>query len=171
MAVSRAMRRLLEVREIEEGLSRAALESAMGDLKRLETALKATREKERSGRRLVAASAETDELADRIAGLEEICAAQRHVTALSPRITETKLTVAARRREFLAKRIERRQAETLIRKIESGDAIEAGRRAQRGVDDWFLRRARRSSCGDHENLNEATAQIGYRKRREIRDRS
>jgi hypothetical protein len=50
--------------------------------------------------------------------------------------------VARRRQQFLAKRIERRQVETLIQKTEAKDAVDAGRRAQRDLDDWFLSRAR-----------------------------
>jgi hypothetical protein len=42
--------------------------------------------------------------------------------------------------------MERRQAETLIRKTEAGDAVEAGRRAQRDLDDWFLSRTRHGAA-------------------------
>jgi hypothetical protein len=139
MAVSRAMRRLLRVLEIREEQYRAALASALADLKRLEGAMAATSERERGGRRLVAASASTGELEGRLAGLEETRAARRYAAALTPRITEAKLRAGAQQREFLSKRIERRQAETLIRKTEAEDKIEAGRRAQQGLDDWFLR--------------------------------
>ena len=120
MAVSRAMRRLLRVLEIQEDQYRAALASALADLKRLEGAMAATAERDRGGRRLVAASARTGELADRLAGLEETRAARRHAAGLTPRITEAELAAAARQQEFLSKRIERRQAETLIRKTEAG---------------------------------------------------
>lgn len=150
MAVSRAMRRLLRVREIEEELRRAALESATGDLKRLEAALAAAQKRERRGRRLVVASVGTGEVEDRIAGLEETGAARRHAAALKPRIAEMELTIAARRREFLSKRIERRQVETLVGETEAGDAIEAGRRAQRELDDWFLSRSRRGGDAGEE---------------------
>ena len=57
MAVSRAMRRLLRVLEIQEDRYRAALASALADLKRLESAMAATAERDRGGGRLVAASA------------------------------------------------------------------------------------------------------------------
>ena len=149
MAVSRTMRRLLRVREIAEELSQAALESATSDLRRLESALAAARERERAGRRQVTASAATGELVDRIAGLEETRAARRHAAALTPRIAETELAVTLRRGEFLARRMERRQVESLIWKSEEEAAIEAGRRAQREIDDWFLSQARRGG-GDEE---------------------
>jgi len=141
MAVSRAMRRLMQVRVLEEELREAALESAVGDLRRMELALVAAKERERSGRQQVTASAKTGELVDRIAGLEETRAALRHGAALKPRIAEAVLEVARRRQEFLAKRIERRQVETLIQKTEAEDAVDAGRRAQQELDDWFLSRA------------------------------
>jgi flagellar export protein FliJ len=142
MAVSQALRRLMQVRELEEELSQAALKSAMGDLRRMELALAAAEQRERNGRRQVTASATTGELVDRIAGLEETRAALRHGAALKPRIAEAEIEVARRRQVFLAKRIERRQVETLIRKTEAEDAVDAGRRAQRALDDWFLSRAR-----------------------------
>jgi hypothetical protein len=142
MAVSRAMRRLKQVRELEEDLCEAALESAVGELRRMELALVAAEERERNGRRQVTASAVTGELVDRIAGLEQARAAVRHGAALRPRIAEAEVEVARRRQVFLAKRTERRQVETLIRKTEAEDAVDAGRRAQRDIDDWFLRRTR-----------------------------
>jgi len=141
MAVSRVMRRLMQVRVLEEELREAVLESAVGDLRRMELALVAAKERERSGRQQVTASAKTGELVDRIAGLEETRAALRHGAALKPRIAEAVLEVARRRQEFLAKRIERRQVETLIQKTEAEDAVDAGRRAQQELDDWFLSRA------------------------------
>jgi len=47
MAVSRALRRLLRIRELEEEQNRLALESALGELNRLEYALEATIERGR----------------------------------------------------------------------------------------------------------------------------
>ncbi|MGA2168053.1 MAG: hypothetical protein ABSG62_07550 [Terracidiphilus sp.] len=140
MAASRALRQLLRIRDIEEEQSRLALESALSQLNRLEHALAATAERDRRGRRLVDASARTGELPDRLAGLEETRAAGRHAAALAPRIADAELGVAARRREFLLKRVERRQAETLIQEAEARDAVEAGRREQQALDDWFRNR-------------------------------
>ena len=139
MAVSRAMRRLVRVLELQEEQCRAALASALADLNRFEGAMAAALDRERGGRRLVAASVSTAELTDRLAGLEETRAAGRFARALAPQIAEAKLAAGARQREFLQKRIERRQADTLIRKTEAEDNIVDGRRAQQGLDDWFLR--------------------------------
>ncbi len=139
MAVSRGLQRLFEVRGLEEELSRAALEEALGNLRLLEASLEAAVERERGGRRHVTASAASSDAADRIAGLEETRAASRRAEALKPRIAEMEAEVAARREVFLGKRMERRQVETLIRKAKAADALIAGRREQREIDGWFLR--------------------------------
>ena len=138
MAVSRAMRRLLSVLEMQEEQSRTTLESAVADLRRLELALKGSKQRDRQGRILVTASVDTGEFVDRLAGLEETLTAHRHAAALKPRIVEAEMKVTARRNEFLRKRIERRQAETLIEKTKAGDKVEADRYAQREADGWFL---------------------------------
>jgi hypothetical protein len=140
MAVSRAMRRLLQVLEIQEEQCRATLESARAEFRQLQQALTRSVERERGGRRLVAASAVTGEVTDRIAGIEEARTAGRIAAALAPRIAEVELAVELRQREFLGKRIERRQTETLIEEAEALDKTAAGRRAQRDLDDWFLSR-------------------------------
>ncbi|MGD0731384.1 MAG: hypothetical protein ABR956_08965 [Terracidiphilus sp.] len=137
MAVSRSLRRLLRIRSLEEEQCRLALESALGDLRHLKNALSATVEQGRRGRALVGTSAQTGELPDRLAGLEESRAAVRRAAALAPRIADAELDAAALRQEFLLKRVERRQAETLIQESEARDAVEAGRRGQQGLDDWF----------------------------------
>jgi hypothetical protein len=134
------MRRLLQVLEIQEEQCRATLELARAEFRQLEQALNRSVERERGGRRLIAASAVTGEVTDRIAGIEEAHTAGRIAAALAPRIAEVELAVHARQREFLGKRIERRQTETLIEEAEAVDKTEAGRRAQRDLDDWFLSR-------------------------------
>lgn len=140
MAVSRALRRLLRIRELEEEQCRQALESSMGELNRLKDALDSTGERDRQGRRLFEASVHTGELPDRLAGLEETRAAQRFALVLAPRIVSQETEAAALREQFLAKRIERRQAETLIQATEAQDAIEANRSSQRALDDWYSSR-------------------------------
>jgi hypothetical protein len=144
MAVSRALRRLLRVLHLEEEESRRALESALGELRRLENALAAAATRDRSGRGLVLQSAVTGELADRLAGLEESLAAARRTAALHPRIRDAEQQVSARRELYLSKRVERRQAETLVEEAAARDALQAARRAQHSLDDWHLNRLRRA---------------------------
>jgi hypothetical protein len=147
MAVSRALRRLLRIRGIEEEQSRLALDSALSELNRLERALESTSERDRRGRLLVAMSARTGELTDRLAGIEEMRAADHLAAALTARIEDAQLDAAALRREFLDHRLERRQAETLIQEAEAQEAIEADRRVQQGLDDLYGNRLHREGDG------------------------
>jgi len=149
MAASRALRRLLRIRDLEEEQCRLALESAQGDLNRLQDALKATVERERRGRRLVEASMRTGELPDRLAGIEESHAVDRLFAVLEPRIAAKEEEVMARRQEFLIKRIERRQAETLIVEAAAQETLEADRRSQQALDNWYASRQYREG-GDSE---------------------
>jgi hypothetical protein len=162
MAVSRAMRRLLRVLEMQEEQTRAQMASALADLRRLERALDAAGERERAGRRLVKASASASDslnpardpvrdptrepmrgpIIDRLAGVAESRMASRQTAALKPRIAGAAAAANERRREFLDKRIERRQAETVIAHAEAQESAEAGRRGQREADDWFLGKSR-----------------------------
>jgi hypothetical protein len=148
MAISQGLRRLLHVLAVEEDQCKARMESVLAELRKLEAALAAVETRGREGRRLVQSSVMTGEVADRLAGLEESRAAGRAAVSLGSRIAETKATAAARRREFLEKRTERRQAETVIRNAEAAEAIETRRRGQREQDDWFLAKARRAEGAD-----------------------
>jgi restriction endonuclease Mrr len=145
MAVSRVLRRLLRVLTLEEEQSRLSLESALGWLRQLEHALTATADKDRRGRGLVVASAQTGELSDRLAGLEETHSAKRRIVVLASRIAQAEAEVDRQRQAFLAKRVECRQAETLIRESEAKEAITADRRAQQSLDDWYLNRLHSST--------------------------
>jgi len=146
MAVSRALHRLLRIRDLEEEQGRLALESALGELHQLQHAQTASVELDRRGRRLVEASVHTGELPDRLAGLEETRTAGRLAQLLAPRITDAELDVAALREEYLAKRVERRQAETLIEEAEARDELDADRRSQLALDDWFRNRLHRAGA-------------------------
>jgi hypothetical protein len=147
MPVSLALRRLLRIRELEEEQRRLALESAAAQLNRMKSALAANLDRDRKGRALVAESARTGELPDRLAGVAETRLALRAEDVLTPRIATAELETAGLRQEYLAKRVERRQAETLIRETEARDEVEGGRRAQQALDDWFGNRTRHGAGG------------------------
>jgi hypothetical protein len=165
MAVSRALRRLLRIRELEEEQCRLALESAQRELNRLEHALVATADRARRGRLLVGASAQSGELPDRLAGLEETRAADRFTAALNARRSVAKRDVAALRERFLSKRIERRQAEALVHETEARDAIEAGRRSQQGLDDWYRNRLHRMRAEGRQDQTDPLCPGGARRPR------
>lgn len=148
MTVSRAMLRLLRVLQLEEEQRREALENALGQLRRFQQAREQAIERERRGRRLVAASAERGEIADRFAGLEETRAGARRSAALKPLIAAAESQVELRRQEFLAKRVERRQAETLVEESEARKALVTRRRSQQALDNWYLNRLRRKEVDE-----------------------
>ena len=144
MAASRALRRLLRIREIEEDQCHLAVEAAVGELRRLEFAQAAAAERDRQGRRLLASSAHSGELPDRLAALAESGAARRHSAQLAPRIESAKREVDKLRQQFVLKRVERRQAETLIKEEEGRVEMEEGRHSQQALDDWHRFRLHRS---------------------------
>jgi hypothetical protein len=163
MAISVALRQLLRIRELEEEQCRLRLEEAVAELRRLEHAAEAAAQWDRRGRGLLAASAHSGQLADRLAGMEESRAATRLTSVLTPRIADEELEVIAMREEFLAKRVERRQAETLIEEAAARDAIEAERRIQQTLDDWHgSRRHRESAQADSEQRAQAPASTSAR---------
>lgn len=165
MAVARGLRRLLRIRDLEEEQGRIALEAAMGDLRRLEHAQAAAADRDRRGRRLVDASVRTGELHDRLAGLEEMQASRRLELALDPFIADADLEAAELREEYLKKRIERRQAETLIQEAVARDALDGERRSQHGLDDWFRNRLHRrtlqAAFEQREKLNPRSPRFGH----------
>jgi hypothetical protein len=137
MAVSRSLRRLLQLRLLEEDQSRLALESVLAELHRLERALEAAGELGRHGRRLVHKGVRTGELPDRIAGLEEGHFALRQAAMLEAAIAESERSANILRENYQSSRVERMQVETLLREAEAAEALDAGRRSQQALDDWY----------------------------------
>jgi hypothetical protein len=71
----------------------------------------------------------------------------RFRAAVAPKVTAAQFEVSALREEFLAKRVDRRQAETLIEETEARDAIDRGRRSQQALDDWHRFRLHQEKTG------------------------
>ncbi len=150
MPVSNALKRLLRIRDLEQEQHRRTFESAVSELRRLEEALERASARERGGRTDFTANVldhnpHQEPHAKPLAlqsALVETAIGQSHAQALAPRISRAAVQVAQRRQEFLLKRVEHRQAETLIRDAEAADAVEATRQSQKHLDDWFLARTR-----------------------------
>jgi hypothetical protein len=140
------MRRLLHVREMEEEQHRAALESALAELHSLEHALLAARARRLAGQYLLASSIGTPELIDRTAAIVEVQTASRRSSALVPRITAAERDASLLRQAYLEKRIERRQAYTLIEEAEAQQAIESSRSGQQSLDEAFGSSLHRKEC-------------------------
>jgi flagellar biosynthesis chaperone FliJ len=148
LAVSRTLERLRHIRDLEEEQHRLTLESATGQLRRLEAARLAAGETERAGRALVSSSANTGVLADRQGGLVQAEAAGRRAALLEHHLARAEAAIQQLRQTFLEKRVERRQAETLVTESEARSAIESNRRSQRAVDDWHGSRKQREKSGN-----------------------
>jgi hypothetical protein len=156
MPVSSALKRLLRIRDLEQEQHQRALESALTELRQLERALEQAAARQRGGRSDFTASVLDQNLEldhnpnqksygkplEQQSALIETTIGKRHALALAPRISRAAAQAALRRQEFLLKRIERRQAETLIEETEAADALEATRKGQKNLDDWYLARPR-----------------------------
>jgi hypothetical protein len=114
------------------------MESSLAKLRFLQNALAATLEKTSQARALIASSVRSGEPVDRIAALQEMKATQRQMTILPARIAAAETDVASIRQAFLAKRIERRQVESLLDTEHAREVIEANRKSQSVLDDWHL---------------------------------
>lgn len=140
MAISPALHRLARVRAVEEEQRRLALESALSQLHVLQAALEAAQLRMRRGKALLAEVRNPIDVADRAAALLEIDAAGRRAAVLRPRIGAAEEAVIRARQDYLAKRLERRQVETLIEEARAGEAIESLRRSQQSTDEGFASR-------------------------------
>jgi flagellar biosynthesis chaperone FliJ len=146
MVIAPGLRRYLRVLVLEEEQTQAAFETVSAQVRALEQRLKAAANLERSGRQLIAVSAWSGEALDRIAALEQIATARRAISALRPILAEA-IEVASRRRQtFLDKRVQRRQAETLVQEAEARAVVESSRRDQQSMDELHLDRIHRKSA-------------------------
>lgn len=140
MAVTTALRRLLRIRDLEEEQSQTALGSALGEMKTLKNVESAVLVRARQGRELITESARSGRNDDRHAGLIEGQTAEKQRSLVEQRIMAAEERTSLLRQDVLKKRIECRQAETLIDITEERLALETSRRDQRGLDDWFASR-------------------------------
>src|ERR1700675_36775 len=103
MPVSRTLRRLMHVREMEEEQNRLALESAVGELHALEHALDDVRDRAHRGRLFLNASAGGSQVSDRTAALVEVQGSARAASTLNMRIGAAESVVVRIRQAFFDK--------------------------------------------------------------------
>jgi hypothetical protein len=148
VGISRGLRRLYELRQIEELQKASLFESAIAELRQLETALEVASTREGNGRALVSRSVMTGETQDRSFAVEEIAIAVRISTVLKARVRGAAENIQRIRDEFLHKRLEKRQAETLLESALEREASLAQRKMQLALDEWTrLRRSEESVNG------------------------
>lgn len=137
MPVSRALRNLLKLRNLEAEQHGVVLKSAMSELHTLQEALA------RSRVRRTAACVAVPELLvdglDRKASLLQQDAEARIEQYLAVRRDEASARVEDARIKFVQKRTEQRKAELLVRAAQDREAADIERRLQRTIDEQHLR--------------------------------
>lgn len=130
------LRRLLKLRALMEELSQLELERRHGEVRRLEAAAERGRAEARTTRRdaLRRLEAGDPEWGMDFADADLLAWKSGNLLALAE---ARRPEVEAARAEFLERRLERRQVETLVEEAAAAEAIEDGRREQKSVDDWF----------------------------------
>lgn len=165
MAVSRGLRRLYKLRNTEDLQKASLFKLAVAQLDQLKNAVEAAHNREGNGRTLVTRSVTTGETQDRLCGLEEIAAAVRISAVLESRLRSATEKVERIRSEFLNKRLEKRQAETLLHSALDREAGLAQRKMQLSLDEWTLLR-RRGEEDRHEPAHSTESAISAGQRGE-----
>ena len=160
MAVSKSVRRLLRVLDLEEESRRRELESAQAEHARLNVALTGATRRERDGRLLFADGVQREHADDRWMGLKEVDAGRRCGAVLQQTIQQSMQAVEALRTALLEKRVERKQAETLVKAAEARESLEEDRRTQQSLDTWYLMR---QPCGKDGEKSTESEESGHPK--------
>lgn len=140
MPPGQSLKRLHSIRAAEEEQYRTQMNLALAELRRLEEALENSRERLRRALTLFSGSVHNGVVEDRIAGLEAAALADRLARVLAERIRIANGHFTQLRAQFLAKRVERRQVETLLDAVIAQDLIEGNRKNQLALDEWFRSR-------------------------------
>lgn len=152
MARTDRLRHLFQLRQIEEENQASVLEAAAAELKRLHEALALTRIREAAGRSLVEEGIRTGEMQDRLAGFAEVDSATRVRSVVTKRKRQAEGNLERIRQQYLAKRMETRQVETLLRAAAEHEAHEQQRRSQSALDEWH-RMLQRRQAGDRTEIH------------------
>jgi hypothetical protein len=155
MAVSKTVRRLLQVLDLEEESRRRELETAQAELARLGAESRAAAKQQKDGRLLFALGVRGDELDDRLAGQAEVHDGRRRQNVLQRYIQELTQVVEALRAAFLEKRVEKKQAESLVKAAEARELLEKDRRNQQSLDSWVLMRPSLEGSDPKHNFHES----------------
>lgn len=134
------LRRLCDLRRIEELNQAAQLEQARSELQRVEQALREAEVRKSAGRGLFNQGAGSGDLDDRIAGLEEIASATRLTGFLRALRSSAENLVRRTEAEYLLKRAQRSQVETLLRLESEREAAAAQKQNQSLLDEWHRSR-------------------------------
>jgi flagellar export protein FliJ len=140
MTVKRVLSRLLRLRELEEEQSRLELEAAVGNRNRVAQELTVVVHRQIQGRMDFVNGISEKDTAGRTGAVIEMEQARRQRLRIEPRLESADAVVMRQREQFMARRIGRRQVETLVDQERLAAREQAGRRAQQMLDDWYGRR-------------------------------
>lgn len=143
MAGPHNLHRVYDVRKVQERQQRVRMESALARLRLLQDTLMTVLENVKHARALIVSSVSSDEQFDRIAALQEVTTSERRRKFLQQQIAVAEAEVASMRQEFMGKRVERRQVESLLDAARIRLQIEEKRKIQMALDDWHLSRPKR----------------------------
>ena len=160
MSIPGSLRRLSMVREAEEKEIGAQLSSAIAELRCLEDAICLAKERSHRARSLLMESIRSDEPECRVFALLEIATSDRDKTLLKQDALATERRIETIQAKLLAKRTERRQAETLVEAAAARDAAASIRRTQATLDEWHRSRAKASVTSKHHAQDEGRAAPG-----------
>lgn len=141
MSVAPALVRVRAIRQAEEEQCRNALDVAVSNLHRLQVRIAAVKTRLDNARSLLASSILIGAAEDRLAALHETSALNRLAQILHRKLEDAELRLLRTRNQFLAKRIERRQVETLLQAARLQAAVEQNRKNQSSMDEWFRMRS------------------------------
>jgi hypothetical protein len=130
------LRRVCELRRLEEQNRAALLEKAKKRLEQLDEALSQSRERQKAGRTLLEESVRTGDLELRIAGIEEMASGKCKAKVLLTRRQIVEESVRETRDRYFSKCKERCQAETVLAAALEAEVIIAERRSQAALDEW-----------------------------------
>jgi len=146
LAERRVLARLLRLRELEEEQSRTELEAAVGVRNRVRVELAEVSDRQTLGRRNFATGIAARDPLGRTGAMMELERAREQQVKIRTRFDASEAEVARQREEFLLRRTERRQVETLVDDQQAMDVIETARRAQQMLDDWYGRRGTKETA-------------------------
>lgn len=133
---ARQLRRIRDLRRLEEQQRAALLASGKKKLSEVDDAFEGLRDRQFAGRALIAESSRGGDLASRITGLEEIAYSQRKRGGLVLMKLQMQDLVEKLRQQYFSKRAERCQAELLLDSALEEIAMDAERKSQSALDEW-----------------------------------
>ena len=130
------LRRLCDLREMEERNEASRLALATAVLRKIDDALRNVRGYEEAARVLIRSGVQRDDIVDRLAGAGETDLAARLVKGLEKKRRLGEEQVGMIRDQYLAKRVERRRVEAILQIEMEREESDAQRRTQSLLDEW-----------------------------------